>query len=244
MNQKVYDWIAAQIEAARPVNADVNAVTPVGDAAATLLGRKAGQVFGMQLSPDALGPRADELAERCLSVLEEWIPALTSEQRDQVGALLRDLRLPALVPAPAIPVPVVNLLVYTAAGVENFETGDEVVDPAILARYDGATTSEFSDAHCLTEATGGKNGWWCSGDATLVYDRERAQLRCLLTLGLTRSPTAEEIARILKAIETELFFSGWGLNLDWEVEDPEGLDELSPSVKTEPIEHRLEPVHE
>lgn len=144
----------------------------------------------------------------------------------------------------------VHLLVYTTANVEDLETGDEIVDPTILARYDGATTHEFTDVPCLAKVTGSGTGGlledpnpgrWCrSGNATLVYDHEYARLRCLLTLGLTRTPSSDEIAKILGTIETELFFSGWGMNLDWEVkEDDETLADLHIQVDTKPVEHRL-----
>jgi hypothetical protein len=242
MSQKVHDWIAARIEESRPGNPDVNVVTQLCDAAASLRGQGSGQVFGMQVDAASV-TGASDLADRALAVVTEWLPTLTTDQHAAIGSVLAKLGLPAVGGAVA-PLPkrvVSKLLVWTKAEVVDIDTSAVITDPTIIARFEGARpSSDLGDPLCLVDATEGDDGFWIGGDAELVLDHARTGLRCLLTLDLARVPTTEQVNRLLGVIENDLFFTGWGLNLDWEVEDQDGLENVSVSVDVKPVQHRLD----
>ncbi|MBK6695604.1 MAG: hypothetical protein IPG50_25840 [Myxococcales bacterium] len=245
MTQKVHDWISAQIEASRPGSNDVKVVPQLFDAAATLRGLKPGQCFGMQVAPETLAS-AEALAQRCVEVLKEWVPRLSDAQHGELGKLLAGvgLRTEGLPAAPSSTV-VASLLVYVQAKIVNVEADTEeeekIRDPEILARFDGARVIQPLDqVDCLMEATGGDDkSWWLGGDASLVYDRATG-MRCRLTLDASRIPSDAEIATVLQTIERDLFFTGWGMNLEWEIEEADDTLNLSPMVGRTVLGHRLE----
>jgi hypothetical protein len=64
----------------------------------------------------------------------------------------------------------------------------------------------------------------------LVFDSTDGTLSARLTFDLTREPTASELDGLLATVRSELFFTSWGMNLDWDC-DP---DPLTISIRVTP----------
>lgn len=245
MTQKTIDWIAAKIEASRPGASDARVVTDLVDTVATLRGLKSGQCFGLQVPKEVLAaPGAAVLAARGIEVLEEWAPHLSLAQHDMLGELLvrTGIRHAGLPMAPSPPPAVARLLVDVPATIQRFdpetEDHEDVHDPAVIARFDGVRASQgLDDLPCVVRATGGDDSWCLGGGAALVYDPATG-LRCRLTFEAARVPNAKEVASALKMVEQELFFTGWGLNLEWAIEDAD-LCDMHASVRSNVLAHRL-----
>lgn len=250
MSDEIHDWVALQIERARPGAADVSAVPRLADAAAALRNPTSGrQVFGLQPPPGGI-PGAGALAERCLDALRAWAPMLDAETSEALALQLRDLGLPPIVAAPEPPTPTLALHVFVGARIEDLETGEKVDDPALLDRvgnlvHGAPERSDFSlvDIPCIDAVVSSEEERWATdGWAELFYDDQERALRCRLTFDLVRAPTPEELSVLLDAIENELFFTGWGMNLDWDFELPTELEDLSVYTDTKVLAHRLLPI--
>ncbi|HEY8427600.1 MAG TPA: hypothetical protein VIL20_04465 [Sandaracinaceae bacterium] len=250
MRDELHDWVALQIERSLPGVADATAVPRLADAAAALLhpaSRR--QVFGLEPPPGGIS-EADELAERCLDALRTWAPMLDARASEALALQLRDLGLPPITAAPAPSAPVLELHVFVGTSVADVETGETVEDPSVIERigklaHGAPERSETSlvDVPCIEAVVSDERGRWATdGRADLLYDDEQRALRCRLVFDLVREPTPEELSALFDAIENELFFTGWGMILEWDFERPKELEELSVHTDTEILAHRLLPI--
>lgn len=249
MSQEMHDWIAARIEASAPANNEFRSmwfVTQLAHAAATLRGWGSGQAFGMHVAVWAI-PDRRALADRCLAMLARWVRFLSEEQSEQVAKMLRQLHLPVPdgLPEPsAADAPVARLFVYTKAQVHDIDTTETITDPEVVDAYVGAQPTIPIDDSPLTDVMGGeRHGWWRGGEVTIVRgdDADDADaLRCELAFDLAKVPDSSEIGRVLRIVEEELFFTGWGLNLDFTSDRSDSYDGVALHVDTVPIAHRLE----
>jgi hypothetical protein len=205
---------------------DPTAMTRLLDAAAVLRDPRPGaQVFGLQLPPGGL-EGMPALSELCLARARDWAPVLADSARPEMAKLLRRLGLPPLVQEAAPPVVAHQLQVFIRAEAEDLDTEEPVTDLAVLASLAGVPPQNdvsLIDLSCIADAVSGREGPWArDGRALLVF--ERGALFCRLTFDLVRPPTPDEQNELIAVITDELFFTGWGMNLDW------ALDEEHPEV--------------
>lgn len=157
--------------------------------------------------------------------------------------------LPTFSEPTSAPVIVAKLRVVLPASVDNYETGEPLEDIALLRKFEGGhpENEELCEVYCIEQATldPGREGplgqparWAHASSVRLKYDAEARALRCIIELDLSRNPTDEELEKLLTVIEKELFYTGWGLNLDW-VRIPDG--DWSVHVGDAPISHSITP---
>ncbi|MBX3187245.1 MAG: hypothetical protein KF819_09525 [Labilithrix sp.] len=243
-------WIAKQIEEHAPaVGASPNQAARLAAAAAALRpGSLAKQVFGLEIS-DRTDPRFAALFERSMELLAAWPAVLDDESSAEIAALMVELGLPPSVAPTARPTTAARMRVLLSVKVEDLSTDEPTTDPAVLAAFDGARlvgSVDLVDIPCIRTATGGSfalkgvheaYGWAHGADVDMVFDAASGALRCRLTFELSRTPLAGEVRGLLDAIEGELLFTPWGLNLDW---DRTADDDYHALVAPEIVQHVVE----
>lgn len=228
-------WIEAQIakhSVAAASTEDIErrnptAATRLADAAATLKGRRGGQVFGLELPAEGV-EGADALADRCLSEIAAWESILDAEEKAHIGQLLERHRLPPVIAAP-LPRPRVGTLrLRLATTVEDLEPeGDEegheeIHDLAVLAALHGGKLNNgdiLADLPCITDVTGAQKGWVLGTRVELVFDTDVGKLLCELAFDAARVPSEQETSALVWVVERELLFSSWWVNFDWDLPD-------------------------
>ena len=167
--------------------------------------------------------RSDEEAfafrERLLTEIKLWGAQPMVRGMTVEGALLAPLRprIEALFEAARAGEPraavAARLVVHLVATAQD-EGEQPVADPTVLAAWDGAR--ELSGIDLRTLAPLEREHAIVSGRAALSHDPRAGRLTCALTLDCSHKPTPDEVARVLRIVETELLFTPWGMNLEWE----------------------------
>jgi len=210
MDAWIREQIAAHSVAANPVEAANGDATVATRLADAANGLRVGShAFGMQVQANA------ELAASCTALLAEWLPIV----RDNAAWLRTASHV---------------LHVFMPARCENIDTDEPVTDPAVLAQFVGVRPSgdvSLTELPCLERMT---KGLAIDGHAELV---DGLQLR--LTFALTRAPFPTELTALVQVIEEVLFFSGWGLNLEFYAEG--APDDVIVHVGTKVVSHRVLP---
>jgi hypothetical protein len=230
MSKQIHDWIVQQIQAHSVVRAsaeqvatgDPAAMVRLIDAAAALRDPSGqGQPFGLALPTGGLDA-ASGLADACIVEIRAWASRIDPRWHSELAGLLASRGLPPLFAPEAVSAPVCHLHVFVAASVEELETDEPVTDAATLAALDGTgpvSPLSLVELPCVASVFAssvvGGHPWAQKGRAVIVFDSAQSQLRCRLTFDLAREPTDSEIARLGWVVENELFYTGWGTNLDW-----------------------------
>ena len=214
---KLRTWIAGKIEEHAP-----NRERP-GDAVDLLVAAEAlrgtpgkSMAFGLQLPADGV-LEPEPLVARCLELLRAWAPFVPPASGGEFARAIARLEAPmGSSPAPRRGAHV--LRVWCPAVLEDFESNEELVydAPEVLREYDGVALRnrvELTELPCLRAAA---SGWAFGGAASLAFDGQEGTLSACLSFDLDRKPTQAELDRLLAAIRDELFFTSWGLNLEWD----------------------------
>ena len=174
------------------------------------------QVFGLDLGTTKLGalPGHEERVRRIRELFREWLDFTEGPVRQQI---VDELKWSDMGDWLGVEAPVTgathSVVFEIRVAVSDSET-DEAVSSPRLAELDGCSEEGALD---LTELAPLRDlDWLVEGDLVLRYDQARAALRGYLEFRASTRPSDDDIARLRSIIEEELFFSGWGMNLEFD----------------------------
>lgn len=233
------NWVANEIEQHTTMgpfaSGRMTTATRLADAARALRsGDDHSQIFGLTI------PNRDErfapLYERAMAILSEWSQSFTEEEQTTLADFMHSLGLPTFASVTAPKTAVAELRIVLPASLVNVDREEAIIDPKLLQRLDGAHVENEDavfDLPCMESVA---DDCGCGSQMWLEYDAKANALRGVLALEVSRMLSNEEVEALLAVVERDLFFSGWGLNLQWPDAAADGIVQIDPT----PMGHSLE----